>query len=142
MRNGVVAMVLAGTFAHAIASLAGGTAAQGYALAVHAGVVAEAGSSTAKRHRAGCRPGNVYLALIGPRHVVSRAPTTYTVLARACASRRTRASLHVGLSLRGPQRFSWTIKRLRQRPAVRRRVKLAFPRPESPAVSGSSLLTL
>jgi alpha-tubulin suppressor-like RCC1 family protein len=77
----------------------------------------------ARKAKSHCPRGHVRLALRGPRLIAAQRPEPYLVLARACAHGLRR----VRISVRGPQRISWLVARLRASATAHKRVKLAFP---------------
>jgi alpha-tubulin suppressor-like RCC1 family protein len=95
----------------------------------------------ARKHRARCRPGNVELALRGPRVVSPAQATPYVVSVRACGSRRATIK-GIRLSLRGPQRLAWRIKRLRAGSVTHKKAKLTFGRPAANLASRPVVLII
>jgi hypothetical protein len=82
----------------------------------------------------------VLLALRGPREVVPRQPTAYTLLARACPGGRGRALRRIRFFVRGPQRLTWLLRRLPRTAAARRTLTLTFPAPADPRVPATVTL--
>jgi len=78
---------------------------------------------SARKARQRCPRGHVLLARRGPRVITAQQPEAYVVLARACAQSLRR----IRISVRGPQRISWLVRRLPAGAPAHRTVKLTFP---------------
>jgi alpha-tubulin suppressor-like RCC1 family protein len=82
--------------------------------------------------RAVCRAGHLLLALHGPREVQPQQPTAYTFLARPCPGTRMKTLRGVRLSVRGPQRQAWVLRRVSRSAGATRTFAFTFPVPADP----------
>jgi alpha-tubulin suppressor-like RCC1 family protein len=93
-------------------------------------------------HRARCEPGHLQLALLGPREVLARHHVAYVFVARACRGTRSGGLVRVRLSVSGPQRLHWLIRRLRAASSVRRKFAFRFPDVSGSAAARRLIVTL